>query len=239
MAESGSTKEEHFLKQRRNIMLFSVFMILIPAFKLEIKGGSFLGLTLEIHEFSHLVTFVLIFFFYFLWRYIIAFIENNCIREIKDAFRVNTIKSIRRAASAFICKGIDKGSNSIHSHNLIGHRWCKVTGDQLLLFDTKNSCICEKFENKNSLTVLPSNQENNNYYSRLQDINVGELDFSNVRTNNEHIVRMSHRKCMSKYLMSLIEVIFTSKYFVEYILPFFVANMALRYFTEYFSLFPY
>ncbi len=88
MAESGNTARDHFIRQRRNLVLMSLFVIFYRIGELEIDQINFLGNETTIGN-PAVVTFSLgVFFTYFLWRYYTACREvagvTNFFKVIQD-----------------------------------------------------------------------------------------------------------------------------------------------------------
>lgn len=72
MAESARDAHEHFVIQRRNLVLISIFIIFYKIGKLDIDEINFFGNNVEIGEPTIVLSALSVFFFYFLWRYYTA-----------------------------------------------------------------------------------------------------------------------------------------------------------------------
>lgn len=69
MAESGINPRDHFIRQRRNLVLISLFAIFYKAGGLKLLQVNFFGNVTAIER-PEIVSFALVgFFVYFLWRY--------------------------------------------------------------------------------------------------------------------------------------------------------------------------
>ena len=88
MPESGINPQDHFVKQRRNLVIISLVLIFYHAADLSFDKVNILGNTVTIGH-PEVVSFCLFsFFVYFLWRYFTIFNEVNgheeTIRIIKE-----------------------------------------------------------------------------------------------------------------------------------------------------------
>lgn len=89
MSESGLTPQEHFIKQRRNLVLISVFLILINLGGVEFNNLSILGNTATVKNPNLFYYMILISSLYLLWRYNTAFNlvdGNNKLKELQDNY---------------------------------------------------------------------------------------------------------------------------------------------------------
>lgn len=101
--DNETAKNDHFIRQRRNLILISVFIIFMQVVGLEVDKISFLGNSAEITNSDKFPFMVFTIFIYFLWRYYTACREVTGWRQFKF--------DISSRATNLCVKNVDKAIN--------------------------------------------------------------------------------------------------------------------------------
>lgn len=86
MAESGINLREHFVKQRRNLILISLFAIFYKAGGLKLEEINILGNVTTLERPEVVSVGLIAFFVYFLWRYYSVCHESGGISELWHSY---------------------------------------------------------------------------------------------------------------------------------------------------------
>lgn len=95
---------DHFIKQRKNLILISLFSIFYEAADLEIKELSLFGNKMIIGNPEIISISIFVFFLYFLWRYISAFSEIFGLEAFKVKIRKRKIDNGYKLANKSLSK---------------------------------------------------------------------------------------------------------------------------------------
>lgn len=111
MPDSGTSPKDHFVKQRRNLVLMSLFIIFYHAANFKISEINILGNKSTIGNPEIVGVSLAIFFFYFCWRYSTALNSMNGFYEVIARVYVVIERTTKEAAEKYVCKMADVKKN--------------------------------------------------------------------------------------------------------------------------------
>lgn len=133
--DSDKDPRQHFIKQRRNLIGISLFVIFYKVGNLQINEINFFGNKTTITNHDAVLFFLAVFFIYFLWRYYTAFKE---IGGLSNFFRVCSVwveKKAQRSIHKETCKKYPGVKNRGWSPELITRHWYVLEYNVCTAFD--------------------------------------------------------------------------------------------------------
>jgi hypothetical protein len=94
MSDSAKDPHEHFIKQRRNLVLISVFLILVNLGGIKFENVNILGNTATVQNPNLFYFLIVISSFYLFWRYHSAFLSIDGNEKIREG-SLNYIEKIK------------------------------------------------------------------------------------------------------------------------------------------------
>ncbi len=114
MSENGQSKKQHFLKQRRNLIVVSLVIIFYEVADIEITQINILGNTALINNPEIVLYCIVAFFIYFNWRYFPALHDVHGFAQFVGKLKERTDRICFRSAREHIAKKVGTTYDKIH-----------------------------------------------------------------------------------------------------------------------------